>query len=127
MADSIEFTPTTLASISVGDLKSAIAWYGEKLGFSLVYSADEVGWAELSSPLTGFSLGLFAEPAEAGKGANVVVTFGVVDVDAARATMEARGVEFAGPTDTMEGMVKLATFKDPDGNTFMIAQTLMEA
>ena len=39
-----------------------------------------------------------------------------VDLDAARDALESKGVEFDGDTRTIEGMVKLATFFDPDGN-----------
>jgi catechol 2,3-dioxygenase-like lactoylglutathione lyase family enzyme len=43
----------------------------------------------------------------------------VEDVDAARAELEARGVEFDG--DTIETSVcKQAWFKDPDGNALML-------
>ena len=43
----------------------------------------------------------------------------VDDVDAARAELEAKGVEFAGETlDT--GVCKMALFTDPDGNDLML-------
>jgi len=43
----------------------------------------------------------------------------VDDVDAARAELEAKGVEFAGDTlDT--GVCKMAFFNDPDGNDLML-------
>jgi CreA protein len=58
---------------------------------------------------------------------NCVPTWEVEDIDAARAALEAAGVRFDGDTDVNEGMVKLATFFDPDGNALMLSQTLMEA
>ena len=43
----------------------------------------------------------------------------VEDVDAARADLEAKGVQFAGDTfDT--GVCKMALFTDPDGNDLML-------
>jgi catechol 2,3-dioxygenase-like lactoylglutathione lyase family enzyme len=43
----------------------------------------------------------------------------VDDIDAARAELEARGVEFNGETfDT--GVCKMALFEDPDGNDLML-------
>jgi len=43
----------------------------------------------------------------------------VDDVEAARAELEARGVEFAGETfDT--GVCHMAFFSDPDGNALML-------
>jgi predicted enzyme related to lactoylglutathione lyase len=52
------------------------------------------------------------------------LTFGVIDIDAARASLEAHDVRFDGETTEVPGMVRLATFYDPDGNTFMLAQRL---
>ena len=42
----------------------------------------------------------------------------------ARAELEAKGVRFDGDTVEVPGMVKLATFFDPDGNRYMFAQSL---
>jgi CreA protein len=46
--------------------------------------------------------------------------------NAARAHMEAQGVRFDGPSVSHEGMVKLATFYDPDGHTLMLYQDLQQ-
>lgn len=53
-------------------------------------------------------------------------TWGVKDVDAARKQLEGRGVKFDGDTLTFPGMVKLATFSDPDGEANMLYQSLAE-
>jgi predicted enzyme related to lactoylglutathione lyase len=52
------------------------------------------------------------------------VVFGVVDIDEARGQLEQRDVRFDGETMTIPEMVRLATFFDPDGNKFMLAQDL---
>ena len=52
------------------------------------------------------------------------LTFGVADIDGARARLEGHGVRFDGPTSQIAESVRLATFYDPDGNTFMLAQRL---
>jgi predicted enzyme related to lactoylglutathione lyase len=52
------------------------------------------------------------------------LTFGVTDIAAARAHLERHGVRFDGDTREIEGMVRLATFYDLDGNSFMLAQRL---
>ena len=47
------------------------------------------------------------------------IAFAVEDVQAARAELEAKGVEFLGETlDT--GVCHMALFKDPDGNDLML-------
>jgi hypothetical protein len=50
----------------------------------------------------------------------------VADIDVARKHLESKDVRFDGDTYEIEGMVKLATFYDPDGNSFMLAQSLTD-
>ncbi len=49
----------------------------------------------------------------------------MIDIDVARKHLESHGVRFDGDTREIEGMVKLATFYDPDGNSFMLAESEM--
>ena len=50
---------------------------------------------------------------------NAVALLHVDDVEAARAELEAKGVEFDG--DTVEtGVCRMAFFKDPDGNALLL-------
>ena len=50
---------------------------------------------------------------------NAIALLHVDDVEAARADLEARGVEFVGETfDT--GVCHMATFRDPDGNELVL-------
>jgi catechol 2,3-dioxygenase-like lactoylglutathione lyase family enzyme len=110
-------------SVSVSDLEKAIEWYRECLGFEVTYKLAEYGWCEVKTPWGGVTLGL-GQSEEAPKTGGTTPTFGVTDIDAARRHLEAHGVRFDGDTHEIEGMVKLATFYDPDGNPFMLAQTL---
>jgi catechol 2,3-dioxygenase-like lactoylglutathione lyase family enzyme len=111
------------AALGVSDIDRSIAWYRDVLGFELIYRLDDWGWAELRSPIAHVSVGIGqTEDLEPRGGATL--TFGVVDVAAARASLEARSVRFDGETTEVPGMVRLATFYDPDGNTFMLAQQL---
>ena len=57
-------------------------------------------------------------------GPGVVLTWSVTDIDTTRKTLEAQDVRFDGPTRVIEGLVKLASFYDPDGNVFMLAESL---
>jgi catechol 2,3-dioxygenase-like lactoylglutathione lyase family enzyme len=114
------------AAISVSDFARSLAWYQDVLGFELVYTLDDWGWAELRSPVTGANIGIGqAEQVHPEGGATV--TFGVTDIVAARAWLEAHDTRFDGETREIEGMVRLATFYDPDGNTLMLAQRLNRA
>jgi len=117
------YTGEVTISVNVKDMNAAIDWYGRAFGFELIYKLDDWGWAELRSPLAGVNVGIGqADELEPRGGATL--TFGVADIDAARAHLEAHDVGFDGETTEVPGMVRLATFYDPDGNTFMLAQRL---
>lgn len=113
----------TLAMTATDRLRAA-DWYARHLGFTLLYDAAGIGWCEMATHLEGVTVG-FGESFEAAPG-NCVPVWEVTDLDAARAALEAAGVAFDGPTDVNEGMVKLATFHDPDGNAMMLSQDLRE-
>ncbi len=111
----------TLA-LSVRDRHASAQWYEKHLGFELLVHIDEAGWSEMRTNTEGVTLGL-GEQAGPNPG-NTVPVFGVADIAAARAALEAVEVEFDGETETIEGMVSTATFYDLDGNALMLAQDL---
>lgn len=113
---------TITIAISVSDRHASARWYDEKLGFELLYHADDAGWSELRTRTAGVTLGL-GEQTRPTPG-NAVPVFGVADIDAARKDLESAGVEFDGDTEVIEGMVSTATFYDPDRNALMLAQDL---
>jgi CreA protein len=83
-------------SVAVSDFARAVEWYGEMLGFELVYKLDQYGWGEVSTPWGGVYIGL--GQTEDVKPGSTTPTFGVRDIDAARAHLESRGVRFDGDT-----------------------------
>jgi catechol 2,3-dioxygenase-like lactoylglutathione lyase family enzyme len=117
-----DYTQNCVISIGVSDLERSIEWYGDVLGFQLIYKLDEYGWAEVASSIQNVSIGLgqVEEPKVEGP----TPTFGVKDIEEARADLESKDVRFDGETRDVGGMVKLATFYDPDGNSFMLAHVL---
>ncbi len=116
---------TITFAISVSDRHASADWYTEKLGFELVYHADEAGWSELTTMTPGVTLGM-GEHTKPVPG-NAVPVFGIADIEVGRTALEGAGVKFDGPTDVVEGMVATATFYDPDGNAMMLAQDLTGA
>lgn len=116
------FKPELTIAFSTKDRKAAAAWYAAHLGFEILFDAEEMGWCELATSMSGVTLGL-GETFEVKPG-NCVPVFAVADLDAARAALEAKGVRFDGPTEVNEGYVKLATFYDGDGNALMLSQML---
>lgn len=113
---------TITMALSVRDRHASADWYEKHLGFQLLFHADEAGWSEMQTNTDGVTLG-FGEQSEPAPG-NSVPVFGVADIAAARTSLENEGVKFDGPTETIEGMVSIATFYDPDGNALMLAQDL---
>lgn len=118
----ITLDKTITIALSVQDRHKSAAWYADTLGFTLLYHMDDAGWSELQTNTEGVTLGL-GEQAKAAPG-NAVPVFGTPDIATARKTMEAAGVTFDGPTETIPDMVSTATFFDPDGNALMLAQDL---
>ncbi|MEM8767685.1 MAG: VOC family protein [Pseudomonadota bacterium] len=117
-----EYKGDITLSSSVKNLDQSIAWFKDMLGFELVMRMDEAGWAELSSPTQDVTIGLGENESVEGHGGTTPV-FGVTDIAAARAELEGKGVTFDGDIVEIPGMVKLATFFDPDGNSYMFAES----
>ena len=111
--------------LRVSDLSRALGWYQEVLGFEMLHHVAKTGWAELQTPVSGVRVGLTEVEAMPSPGGGAVLTFGVRDLGAARARLDARDdVRFDGETCTIEGWVRLATIYDPDGNTLMLYEDL---
>jgi CreA protein len=119
-----EYDQNMVISIGVSDLDRAIEWYKDVLGLELVYKLDKYGWCEMATATKHVTIGLGQN--EDLKTGGATPTFGVLDIDAARKHLESKDVRFDGETYEIEGMVKLATFYDPDGNSYMLAQSLTD-
>jgi catechol 2,3-dioxygenase-like lactoylglutathione lyase family enzyme len=117
-----EFAGHLTISVNVSNFQAALDWYTTALGFELIYKLDNYGWGEVRTPIGGVTIGL--SETEELKHGGTVPTFGVVDIEAARTHLESAGARFDGDTYEIDGMVKLATFYDPDGNAWMLAQSL---
>ena len=121
----ISLENTITIALSVKDRHVSADWYQSMLGFDVIYHADEAGWSELQTKTNGVTIGL-GEHTKPAPG-NCVPVFGIADLDISRAKPENANVKFDGETDVVEGMVKTATFYDPDGNALMLAQDLTNA
>ncbi len=120
----VSLDKTITLSLSVKDRHASANWYEQNLGFKLLFHIDEAGWSEMQTNTEGVTLGL-GEQVEPTPG-NCVPVFGIADIASGRKALEQAGVNFDGPTETIEGMVSIATFYDPDGNALMLAQDLSQ-
>jgi CreA protein len=109
-------------AVNVTDFERAIAWYREAFGFELIYKLDDWKWCELQTPVDGVHIGLGQTDDDVRGG--MQPTFTVTDIAAAKAHLESVGAVFDGDVHEIEGMVKLASFKDPDGNALGLAEQL---
>lgn len=124
-ATPFEYAGHVVLAVNVSDLARSLEWYREMLGFRTTYQLDEYGWAEMETPVPGVTVGLGQVENLDGQGA-ITPTFRVTDIAAARTHLEAGGVRFDGETHEVPGMVRLATFYDPDQNPWMLAEVLRE-
>jgi CreA protein len=122
LATPFEYAQHLTISVNVSNFDAAVEWYRKALGFEIVYRLDQYGWGEVRTPLGGVTIGL--SQSEELKHGGTVPTFGVKDIEAARSHLESLDTRFDGDTYEIEGMVKLATFYDPDGNAWMLAESL---
>ncbi len=107
----------TLAMRST-DLARTIDWYQRVLGFTLLYRAEQMAWCELATAVGKVNVG-FSESETVGADGGAIPTWGVTDIVAAKAALEALDVRTDGDIQHIPGMVKLLTFYDPDDNAMM--------
>jgi catechol 2,3-dioxygenase-like lactoylglutathione lyase family enzyme len=113
-------TGVDFVSVPTTDIARSVAFYRDTLGLPMSAHVPERNFAEFDTGTVTLSL---YDPVRMGVGdfqrnANAVA-LQVEDTHAARAALEARGVEFSGETfDT--GVCHMGFFADPDGNAFML-------
>jgi predicted enzyme related to lactoylglutathione lyase len=110
----VDFVP-----VSTRDIEAAAEFYGETLGLPRAVYYPERNFAEFETGNLTLSL-IDGEAIGIGHHVNRnAIALHVDDVEAARRTLEERGVEFQGGVlDT--GVCHMAFFSDPDGNALML-------
>ena len=102
------------------DLEAAVRFYRDAVGLTLV-RRDGDAWAQFDAGSVRFALHATEEENPPGSGTAV---FRVEDLEAARWTLQQRGVRFEEQTGEVEGFARFATFRDPDGNPVQIIEYL---
>ena len=103
-----------LASVAVGDIDAAAAWYRRILGDTGTRPMPEV--AEWHFPRGG-GLQVYLGPERAGHGS---FTLAVTDLDAEIDRLDALGVDTSGRLDGPG--VRTMIIRDPDGNSIAFAE-----
>jgi len=112
-------TGVDFVAIPTEDLDAAVQFYGSTLGLRRSMYRPENHFAEFETGTVTLSV-IVAEKFGLGFHPNAnALALHVDDVEAARATLTQRGVQFVGETmDT--GVCHMAFFSDPAGNALML-------
>jgi len=113
----VEVEQVDFVSVLTQDIPRARQFYGETLGLPI----ETEGENDLEFTLGQVTLDVF-NPASIGQPfapSPAGIAIRVPDVAAARATLEAKGIEFDGEI-VDSGVCHFAFFKDPDGNALML-------
>jgi catechol 2,3-dioxygenase-like lactoylglutathione lyase family enzyme len=122
----VDYDGGLTCALSVSDIDRSIAWYRDVLGFTLLYKLDEAAWCEMSTGVARVNVGL-GENVECGGRGGATLTFGVADIETAKAELVAKAVRLDGDIRDIPDMVRLLTFYDPDDNALMFYQDLQRA
>jgi catechol 2,3-dioxygenase-like lactoylglutathione lyase family enzyme len=108
---------TDFVSVFTQDIGRAKEFYAGTLGLEIESEGDH----DMEFRCGQVTLDVF-DPSSIGQSFAVSpagLALRVQDVDAARAELEAKGVEFEGET-VQTGVCRMAFFKDPDGNALLL-------
>ncbi|MFC5262247.1 VOC family protein [Kribbella qitaiheensis] len=129
-------------TLAVRDVDQALAFYTEKLGFSLdvdYHPRDRFRVVQLTPPGSTCSVQLGAGLTDATAGSTRSTYLVVTDIEAARGELVARGVKVSdirhkwpvdqwdgyfapGPDPERRSYASMADFADPDGNTWILQE-----
>jgi predicted enzyme related to lactoylglutathione lyase len=119
------------ATVVVSDIAAVEDFYEGSVGLAPTDRGHE--FVRMYSCGDGTFLQVYASPDHAGKATGTVATFMVDDIEAAVAELAARGVQmeqYEAPVHTDPrgihdaGYVKVAWFRDPEGNTFGLEEAV---
>ena len=112
-------------AVPVTDQDAAIAFYTEKLGFSLAADIDAGGyrWVEVAPPGGGTTLAIVPPPEGGPTGIDTNVILTTDDADEALGELRSRGVDVDDEVSRMGGPVPpMFWFRDPEGNKLLIVE-----
>ncbi|HWA02787.1 MAG TPA: VOC family protein [Rhizomicrobium sp.] len=107
-------------AFSCRDLDRSRAFYRDTLGLPLMFEAGNM----LFFQLDGMSLMVGREEKTDAAIGGAVIYFDAPDIEALGAALEARGIRFERPVETVQRTatheLKLRAFRDPDGNAIAL-------
>ncbi len=117
-------------NVYVSDLARSVEFFEKTLGLGLQFSDEKFGYASVDAGPVRMGLAQIDpddEQSRALVGRQTGVGFGVPDLKAAHAELEAAGVSFSMKPAKQPWGGFMALFADPDGNVFYLDQLPNEA
>lgn len=112
----------TIACLTVSDVQKAKWLFVEVLGMTLKHDVPDYNWMEFQGKEGGrIGVGQSSEDQKSGK--NAILSIAVDNIEEMRNHLISQEIE-VGEITEVPGHVKLAPFKDQDGNNFFLAQNL---
>lgn len=112
--------------IVVRDFEAALKFYTKVVGLVVVEKYPEHNWAELEGVEGGARIGITQTNSQEAHqpGQNAVMTFGVENIDEAKAELLGKGAVCLGDVVVIPDHVKLQMVEDQDGNRFQLCELL---
>jgi predicted enzyme related to lactoylglutathione lyase len=111
------------AAVTVTDLPRAVGFYRDTLGLPFLFETNGMAFFQAGAIRLLIGLNPNGRPSDSS-----VLYFDAPDIDDLRAALEARGIVFHGPTQVLQrtdaGELRLASFRDPDGNALALMGTV---
>ncbi|MFZ5644915.1 MAG: VOC family protein [Bacillota bacterium] len=117
------FKPGVGIHYNVSNLEQTLAFYTEKLGFKELYYNANNRQAMLTTNTKDCLIG-FAE-SQSLVPSSTCITFEVDNIEQAVQTLQQKGIHFKDGIFEVPGVVKLASFFDPDGYKLMLSEASM--
>jgi methylmalonyl-CoA/ethylmalonyl-CoA epimerase len=115
MTPSLAGRKVVQAAVTVTDLERATGFYRDTLGLPLMFETNGMLFFQTGDVRLLAGLNPHGAPSD-----DSALYFDAPDIDALRPALEARGVAFEEPTEVLRKTatheLKLALFRDPDGN-----------
>jgi predicted enzyme related to lactoylglutathione lyase len=118
MSSPTEVTGVDFVTVFVKDYPAALKFYGEQLGLEHSVDYEKIPAGEFETGSLTLQVMDAASIGREFKPRDHPIALHVEDVEAARAELESKGVEFHGETID-SGVCLMAIFSDPDGNVLM--------
>lgn len=117
--DTMIVTGVDFVSVPTQDLERAVTFYGETLGLPCSVHRPDFNFAEFETGTVTLALLNCAALGIEFQASSSPIEFRVDDVEAARAELESRGVQFKGEI-VDSGVCHQTFFEDPAGNTLAL-------